>query len=179
VSERVIVLLISLIAGLLLCCLGGSLLTLTGSVPAAIDASAPADADIQADLSEAYLNRLFLENADTYPSPLPLEGGYLDIQPGNRIGFVAQVGSPAGKLTAKGTITIAVEDGALRIRLAEVRLGSMPVTTMMRLFQPALEANINALANRQLLERTGQAKVTLLAITTDDDEMHVFLAAKK
>jgi hypothetical protein len=178
-SERIVVLLIGLLAGLLLCCLAGGLTALSGSEVEPLEVAAPADVGIQADLSEAYLNRMMLENRDSYPSPYPIEDGSLDLQPGNRIGFAVQIRTPAGKLNAVGTITLIIEDGKLRLTVAEVRLGSVPVTFLMRLAQPALEARINAMANEQLLERTGRAKVKILAITTDDSRMHVFLAAQE
>ena len=177
-GERIVASLIGLIAGLLLFCLGALLLMASGSQPAALAESAPAEAEIQADISEAYLNSIFLADAATYPSPWPLEGGQLDLLPGNLIGFAAQVQSPLGSLTVKGTATIVARDGQLQIGIAEVRLGPMPVAVFMRLVQPELESQLNSQANQQLLQRTAEAGLTLLALTTDDSQMHAYLAAK-
>ena len=177
-SERLLALVIGLIAALLLSCACGALFLVTaGGSGETVASAAPADWSIQADIGERYLNRIFLDNLGTYPSPWPVTDGTLDVQPGNRIAFTATVQSPLGEMTAIGAVTITVGDGELAIRIADVSLGQVPVTLMLRLFQPGLEAQINAEANRQLLERAGQARLALAGITTDDAALHAYLVA--
>ncbi|MHB0875006.1 MAG: hypothetical protein ACYC5O_03055 [Anaerolineae bacterium] len=177
-TERLIVLLIGLIAGLLLCCSCiGVYLALGDSAATPIEVAAPATTAIQADLSEAYLNRMFLSNTASFNSPVPITGGQIDVQPGNRIAFAVDLDTPLGAITATGAVTITVRDGLLDIHIEQVNLGRLPVTRLMRLFRPTTEAEINAEANRQLLERASQAKLGLEALTTDDTTLHVYLAS--
>ena len=177
-TERLIALLIGAIAGLLLSCSCIALFLATASSGDAtvVEATAPATlAPIQADLSEDFLNRTFLSNVATFGSPVPITAGRLDIMPGNRIAFTADLDTPLGPLQATGTVTIAVQDNLLDIGIESVTLGQLPVTQLMRLFRPNTEAEINAIANRQLSERAGQAGLKLQAITTDDTQLHVYL----
>lgn len=176
-SERLVALLIGLIAALLLSCACGALFLVTtgGSAEEVAEVTAPAEWAIQADIGERYLNQIFLDNLDSYPSPWPVTGGTLDVLPGNRIAFTATVDSPLGEAVATGVVTIVVDGGQLNIRIAQVSLGQLPVTALMRLAQPGLEGQINANANKELLERASQAKLRLAGMTSDDAELHAYL----
>lgn len=178
-SDKTLAALIGLVAGMLVCCCSGGLLLATGTAGPAIDADRPpANATIEADVAEAYLNRTFMQNAAGYSSPWPLQSGQLDVLPGARMSFVTQVASPLGLMTINGLITFAARDGQLVIHIADVRLGQLPVTTLMQLFAPGMEAQINAQANQQLRERSAQANVALVGVSSDDTQLRFFLAAK-
>lgn len=180
-GDRPLVALIGLIAGMLVCCCSGGLILALGSGGAPVEvaqSAVPPNAPIEADIAESYLNRTFLQNAAGYPSPWPLRGGQLDVLPGNRIKFTAQLESPLGELTANGVVIIVARDGQLDIRIAEVRLGQLPVTALMQLFAPDIGAQVSAQANQQLRERTALAGVQLVGVASDDTQLRFFLAAK-
>lgn len=181
-SDKTLVMVIGLLAGMLVGCMGGAVLIAAGSpspvAPVAAPPFAPGQAMIEADIAEQYLNRTFLQNAAAYPSPWPVQNGQLDVLPGNRLRFIAQVKSPLGVLMISGTITMIAHDGELQMRIAEVRLGQLPVTGLIRIFQPGLENQINAQANRQLRERTALAKVKLIGVTSDETQLRFFLAGQ-
>jgi len=180
-SDRTLAVLIGLIAGMLVCCCSGGLLIAAGSSGTAVDVAqspAPTDAGIRADIAESYLNRTFMDNAAGYPSPWPLKAGRLDVLPGNQMKFIVQVESPLGLMTVNGLATLTARDGELVIRIADVRLGQLPVTALMQAFQPDMEAQINEQANQQLRERTQMAQVKLLAVTSDDTQFQFFLASE-
>ncbi len=178
-SEKVLMALIGLVAGMLVCCCsGGVLLAVSSGSPEIGVTALPATGTIEADLAEAYLNRTFLDNTRAYPSPWPIQAGQLDVRPGNRMDFVVQVASPIGPLTINGIVTLAAREGRLVIRLADVRMGALPVTALAPIFQPDIEARINEQANRQLEERTALAKVQLVGVTSDDTQLRFFLAGK-
>ncbi len=178
-SDRMLAALIGVIAGMLVCCCSGGLLMAAGSSSSGLElAKPPANATIEAQITEAYLNRTFLQNATGFPSPWPLQSGQIDVLSGNRMKFVARVQSPLGEMTVNGMVTLTARDGQLVIRLADVRLGQLPVTAMMQLFLPGLEAQINELANQQLRDRTALAKVTLVGVTSDDTQLRFFLTGE-
>ena len=178
-SDKVMALLIGLLAGALLCCAGSGVLLALSPAQAAVEGWAPAaDAVIQADVTEAYLNRTFLSYTASIPSPLPIKAGHLDVLPGNQMAFTAQMQSPLGLLTAKGIATIVARDGRLHIGVSEVHLGPVPVTLLMRLTQPGLETQINAMANDQILSRLGQANLTLAAVTSDEGQLHFYFTSR-
>lgn len=176
-AERAVMLLIGLIGGLLLMCSCAGVYLATGDGSGTgVEAAAPTAAAIEADLSEQYINRVFLANTSTYDSPMPITGGQIDVQPGNVLAFSVDLDSPVGPLTATGSVTMTAVDGLLDIRVQQVTVGRLPVTRLMRLFRPDLEADINAMANRQLLERASQVKLKLDAVTTDDTTLRVYLS---
>jgi hypothetical protein len=178
-SDKTIMLFIGVIAGLLLSCMGGLLMLATPpGKSAAVTAGPPAGAVIEADIAESYLNRTFAENVAGGSAKSPVLDGRIDILPGNRLKFVAQLDTPLGLFTTSGAITIAVRDGQLKFHVADLRAGQVPVTLLALPFLPAIEAQINEQANRQLAERSAQAKVKLLGVTSDDTQLRFYLAGK-
>jgi hypothetical protein len=178
-SDKTIMLIIGVIAGLLLSCISGLLMLATApSKPTTVSAGPPAGAVIEAAIAESYLNRTFAENVAGGGAKSPVLDGRVDILPGNRLKFVAQLDTPLGPFTTSGAITIAVRDGQLKFHVAEVRAGQVPVTLLASPFLPAIEAQINEQANRQLAERSAQAKVKLLGVTSDETQLKFFLAGK-
>ncbi len=178
-NDKTLVALIGLIAGMLICCCsGGVLMAASSSSSAANVTPFTGSATIEADVNEQYLNRTFMQNVAGFSSPMPLQGGQLDITPGNRMRFVVQVQSPLGEMTVNGLVTLAVQDGQLVIHIADVRLGQLPVTALMQMFAPGLEVQINEQANKQLQDRTALANVKLVGVSTDDTQLRVFLTGK-
>ncbi len=177
--DKTLAVLIGLIAGMLVCCCGSGWFLASGSVsPLAEPSQAPAGAAIEAAIAESYVNRTFVQSAADYPSPWPVYGGLVDVLPGNRVRFTVQVESPGGLVTVNGMITLAARDGNLVIRVADVRLGQLPVTALARPFLADLEAQVNQQANRQLRERMAQAGMTLAGVSSDDTQLRFFLAVK-
>jgi hypothetical protein len=178
-NDKTLVALIGLIVGMLVCCCSGGVFMAAGSSSPAVDVTPfTGSATIEADVTEQYLNRTFMQNAAGFSSPMPLQSGQLDITPGNRMRFVVQVQSPLGEMTINGLVTLAAQDGQLVIHIADVRLGQLPVTALMQLFAPDMEAQINEQANKQLQDRTALANVTLVGVSTDDTQLRVFLTGK-
>lgn len=178
-AERGVALLIGLLAALLLSCGCGALYLLAAPTAQVVEQSELADAYVRADVSEGYLNRSFTANAGMAPSPWPIRSGQVDVRPGNRLNFAATAQSPVGPITFTGAVAITARDGQLDIGIVSVNLGPLPVTPLMRAFYPDIEGRINAEANRLLLERAGEARLRLAAVTTSDTHLHLFLAARE
>lgn len=182
-SDKTIVGLMGVIAGVLLCLVAGLLLLASGSAsPATVTepaAGPPAGAVIEAAVTEEYVNRAFMQNVPAAGNAAwSLEAGRVDIQTGNRVQFTAKVGSPVGTLIVKGTVSIAVQDEKLALHVTEARLGTLPLTGLLKPFLPALEAQVNDEANRQLSARTAQAKVRLLGVASDETHLRFYLAGQ-
>jgi len=181
-TDRILGALIGLLTGMFLCCLStGILLALNTGTPAAsppLAGSPPVNATIDVAIDEAYLSRTMAANARGFPSPLPIVGGRMDVQPGNQATFDALLGSPVGRLLVSGRLTFAVERGQLAIHIVEARLGAITVTPLMGLFAPNIDAQINAQANQMLQERTKGAGVTLLSVATDDQFLRFYLTGQ-
>jgi len=177
-TERTVAFLIGLIGALLLSwCAATAFLATTTPEPPAVVVAAPADTPIHAELSEEYLNRSFMQTLASFSAPLTITGGQLDVLPGNRIAFATYLDSPLGPLTASGFVTLSVQDGLLSIHIESLTVGQLPATQLLRLFQPNLEDELDAAANRALLQRAGQAGLRLQGLTTDDASLHAYLAA--
>jgi len=187
-SDKTIAGLMGVIAGVLLCLV--ALLAATaglGSPAGAGDAAQPGLASpgppagtvIEAAITEEYLNRAFMQNVPAGGNAAwTLEEGRVDIQAGNRVQFTAKVGSPLGTLIVKGTVGIAVQAEQLVLHVTEARLGTLPLTGLLKPFLPALEAQVNDEANRQLSERAAQAKVRLLGVASDETHLRFYLAGQ-
>ena len=178
-SERTIVLLMGLIAGILLCCLV-SLLTLALEPPPAGPGEAaapPASLAVEVVLSEGFLNRAAqqaLEEAD-----LPWEVGdlALDVRPGGRIDFAARVEPPLGPVAVRGTTRLVTQGGRLAVEFAALRAGDLPLMLLARPFLSEIEAQINQEANAQLAERAGRAKLRLAGIGGDERQLILYFSA--
>ena len=178
-TDRWLGLLIGLLAGMFLCCaVTGLVLALGGGSPASQSATIPPGATLDVAVDEAYLSRTLAQNARGYPSPWPVVGGRMDARPGNQATFDVLVDSPAGQVKVSGRATFAAVQGRLVIRIAEVKLGAIPVTPLASVFAPNLDAQINAKANQQLQERTAGAGVTLLGVTTDEQFLRLYFTGQ-
>jgi len=178
-NDKTLVLIIGLVAGLLVACIGGMLLLAAGGArPAAVTPGPPAGALIEAAVSEDYLSRTFPELAAGGTDQSPVLDGRVDIQPGNRMRFVAQLDTPLGLFTVAGVISLAVQNDQIKVHLLDVRAGQVPITLLLMPFVPSIEARINEAANQEIARRTGPAKVRLLGMTSDDTQLTVYLAGK-
>ena len=178
-TDRWLGLLMGLLAGMFLCCAcAGLTLTFGGASPAAPSATPPQGATLDVAIDEAYLSRTLAQNARGYPSPWSILGGRMDVKPGNQASFDVLLDSPLGPTLVSGRLTFEVEQGQLIIRVAQVRLGAVPVTPLVWLFTSDLEEQINAKANQQLQERTAGARVTLLGVTTDEQFLRFHLTGQ-
>ncbi len=169
-------LLIGLLAGMFLCCAGTAVVLSLGgaSSPAPALSVASPNATLDVAIDEAYLSRTLAQNAKGFPSPWPVLGGQMNLQPGNQASFSVVVDGPLGPMTVTGRLTFGVTQGKLNIHIVEVRLGAIPVTGLIEFFAPGLEAQINAKANQQLQERTAGAGITLLGVTTDEQFLRLY-----
>lgn len=178
-TDRLLGLLVGLLAGMFLCCaIAGLALALGGSAPTSPPAGPPAGATLDVAIDEAYLSRTLAQNARGYPSPWPILGGRMDVRPGNQATFAVLLDSPMGRMTVSGRATFASAQGRLAVHIAQVKLGAIPVTPLVELFAPDLDAQINSQANRQLQERTQGAGVTLLGVTTDEQFLRFHFTAQ-
>jgi len=180
-SDRSIVGLMGVIAGVLLCLVVGLLVLAagTGARPGFANPGPPVGAVIEAAVTEEYVNRAFMQNVPAGGNAAwSLEEGRVDIQAGNRVQFTARVGSPVGRLIVKGTVSIAVQNEKLALHVAEARLGTLPLTGLLKPFLPALEVQVNDEANRQLSARMAQAKVRLLGVASDETRLRFYLAGQ-
>ena len=173
-TDRFLGLLVGLLAGMFLCCaFTGLTLALGGGAPAqgrgeVSSPSSPAGATLEVAIDEAYLSRTLAQNARGYPSPWPILSGRMDVRPGNQATFDVLLDSPLGRMTVSGEATFAVAQGRLAVHIAQVKLGAIPVSPLVGLFAPDLDAQINSQANRQLQERAQGAGITLVGVTTDE-----------
>jgi hypothetical protein len=180
-------LLIGLLAGMFLCCAGTAVILSLGgtssTAPALSVVPSPegdlrSNATLDVAIDEAYLSRTLAQNAKGFPSPWPVVGGRMNIKPGNQATFDVLVDGPLGWMTVAGRLTFGVAQGRLLIRITEVKLGAIPVTGLMNMFVPGMEAQINAKANQQLQERTAGAGVTLLGVTTDEQFLRFYFTGQ-
>ncbi len=173
-------LLIGLLAGMFLCCAGTAVVLSLGGTPS----SAPApsvvlsNATLDVAIDEAYLSRTLAQNAKGFPSPWPVLGGRMNIELGNQATFDVLVDGPLGRMTVAGRLTFGVTQGRLRIHIAEVKLGAVPVMGLMNMFVPGLETQISAKANQQLQDRTAGARVALLGVTTDEQFLRFYFTGQ-
>lgn len=176
-SDKSLLLVIGLLAGVLLGCLGGIAMVAFGvsGGHSAEPATPPDGALVEAAISEDYLNRTFLDSLGTSGGAALVYDGRVDVQPGNRLRFIAQLDTPIGLATTRGTVELAVVDGLLSIRILEVRLGQLPVTLLARPFLAGIEKQINEQANRLLTERSSSAPVKLLGMTSNESEIRFYL----
>lgn len=178
-TNRLLGLLIGLLAGMFLCCAcAGLTLALGGASPASPSTEPPQGATLDVAIDEAYLSRTMAQSARGYPSPWPILGGRMDVKPGNQATFDVLLDSPMGRMTISGRVTFVVAGGKLVIHIAEVRLGAIPVTPLVGLFAPDLDGQINGQANRQLQERTQGAGVTLLGVTSDEQFLRFYFTGQ-
>jgi hypothetical protein len=180
-TDRLLGLLIGLLAGMFLCCaFTGLTLALSGGAPAVQSATGgpPAGATLDVAIDEAYLSRTLAQNARGYPSPWPILGGRMDVRPENQATFDVLLDSPLGRMTVSGRATFTSAQGRLAIHIAQVKLGAIPVTPLVGLFAPDLDAQINGQANRQLQERTREVGITLLGVTTDEQFLRFYFTGK-
>jgi len=169
-------LLIGLLAGMFLCCAGTAVILSLGGTASPVPTLSvvPSNATLDVAIDEAYLSRTLAQNAKGFPSPWPILGGQMNLQPGNQATFTVLVDGPLGRMAVTGRLTFGVTQGRLNIHIAEVKLGAIPVTGLIEFFVPGLETQINAEANQQLQERTAGAGVTLLGVTTDDQFLRFY-----
>jgi len=184
-TDRLLGLLIGLLAGMFLCCaFTGLTLALGGGAPSQgrgevpSPSSPPAGATLDVAIDEAYLSRTLAQNARGYPSPWPILGGRMDVRPENQATFDVLLDSPLGRMTVSGRATFTSAQGRLAVHIAQVKLGAIPVTPLVGLFAPDLDAQINGQANRQLQERTREVGITLLGVTTDEQFLRFYFTGK-
>jgi hypothetical protein len=179
-SDRNIALLMGVIAGMLLCLIAGLFSIAAGSPAEDVEsAQAPAGAVIEAAITEAYVNRAFVQNVASGTGSWSVDDGRIDILPGSRVQFTARIGSPLGKLMVEGAVTMAVKDERLAIRIVDARLGQLPLIGLLKPFLPSIESRIDEEANRQLSERLAQANVRLIGVTSDDTYLRFHLAGQR
>ncbi len=173
-------LLIGLLAGMFLCCAGTAVVLSLGgaSSPAPAPSVVPPNATLDVAIDEAYLSRTLAQNAKRFPSPWPVLGGQMNLQPGNQATFSVLLDGPQGRMTVTGRLTFGVTEGKLNIHIAEVKLGAIPVTGLIEFFAPGLETQINTKANQQLQERTAGAGITLLGVTTDEQFLRFYFTGQ-
>ena len=172
-------LLIGLLAGMFLCCAGTAMiLSLGGGSPEPALSVVPSNATLDVAIDEVYLSRTLAQNAKGFPSPWPVLGGQMNLQPGNQATFTVLLDGPLGRMTVTGRLTFGVAQGRLNIHIVEVKLGAIPVTGLIEFFAPGLETQINAKANQQLQERTAGAGVTLLGVTTDEQFLQFYFTGQ-
>ncbi len=177
-TDRLLGCLLGLCLGLLLiCCPGGLWLALSGGGQVSGDfAPPPTEVSVEATITEDYLNRTLMEQMAGYPSPWPVVAGKVDVLPGNRLAFAVQTQVNEGlRLTFEGIITLAAQDGQLVIRIRQVRCGLLDLTSLMKQVRPEVEAQVNERANQQLRERAGRAGLTLVGVSTDDQQATFYL----
>ena len=171
--------LIGLLAGMFLCCAGTAvILSLGGGSQEPALSVVPPNATLDVAIDEAYLSRTLAQSAKGFPSPWPVLGGQMNLQPANQAAFDVLVDGPLGRMTVAGRLTFGVVQGRLNIHIAEVKLGAIPVTGLIEFFAPGLETQINAKANQQLQERTAGAGVTLLGVTTDGQFLRLYFSGQ-
>jgi hypothetical protein len=178
-SDKSLAVAIGVIAGVLICLVAG-LISVALGAPAKESEPAPTPAAgvIEAAIAEDYVNRAFMQSMAGDAGAWEVEDGRVDIQPGGRVEFDARIGSPVGSLLVKGAVSITVDEGDLSIRVAEINLGQLPLTGLLKPFLPALETQVNDEANRQLRERAEKAKVRLVSVTSDEDYLRFHMAGQ-
>jgi hypothetical protein len=173
-SDRALGCLLGGIFGMLAtCCLAIGVLMLPEDAASIPDSVPPSMYDIEAIVEEDYVNRTFLDSAAGLPQPVPLVAGHLDLHTGGWAEFAVQAEMGPLQPVFHGTIALrATETGELDISLARVRVGSISVTR----FVPAdMLAAINRDVNRQLAERTGDSKVRLIGVSSDETTLRFYL----
>jgi hypothetical protein len=180
-TDRLLSVLIGLLAGMFLCCACAGLTLALSGRPSSLGSgpsATPPGATLDVAIDEAYLSRTLAQNARGYPSPWPIVGGQMDVKPGNQAKFAVVVDSPLGRMQVAGQLTFSAVSGRLLIHIAEVKLGATPVTPLVGIFAPDIEAQINAKANQQLQERAGGAGVTLLGVATDEQFLRFYFTGQ-
>jgi hypothetical protein len=150
-SDRLLILLIGGLVGMLLsCCLGTAILLLFNASPSDAPVLPPPSYDVEAIVEEEYINRTMLDSADEVPSPLPLVAGHLDILSGGQAHFVSQMEVGPLRPVFEGTIRLQPSaSGGIEVEFLEVRVGYLPVTPLV----PASQTEaINAAINRMVEE---------------------------
>lgn len=180
-SDRVLGCLLGGILGMLLtlCLAIGVLLLLPDdeSTTSGAVAAPPPTYDVEAVIAENYVNRMFLENTARLPQPVPLRAGHIDIRPGALADFAVQTEVGPLRPVFRGTVRFhATEAGELRVTLEEVRVGRLPVTSLV---PDQMLEDVNEDVNRQLQERAGAAEVQLTGVTSDDTTLHFYLISAR
>ncbi|NLE99467.1 MAG: hypothetical protein GX601_00665 [Anaerolineales bacterium] len=176
VSDRLLVVLAGGLIGVLFsCCVGAALLALLARTPAESSNQPPSAAyDIEAVVGEACINRMMLDGSVSIPSPLPMVAGHLDILPGGRARFMSQMELGPLQPVVEGTIRLAAsETGSLEISLVDARVGYLPLTPLVPKGQ---FDTVNAEISRMLEQGVGPVKLQVVAVTSDETSLHVYLA---
>lgn len=175
-SDRVLGSLLGGVVGMLYsCCLGVVALAVLESPTTVTPTPPPSVYEIEAIAEEDYINRVMLESAAEFGSPVPLVASHLDVRPGGQADVAAQIELGPLRPVFRTTIALrATAEGGLEVVLVEARVGRLPVTALV----PAdLLVTMNQAVNQQLDERMGAAGLQLVGVTSDETTLHLYLVS--
>lgn len=174
-SDRLPMVLIGGLVGLVFTCCTGGLFLLGGGSSSApnVASQPPAQYDIEVIVEEDYINRTMVENAAGVVSAFPLVAGHLDIHPGGRADFVAQVEIGPLRPVFKGTLAFqATDTGQLELRFSRVMAGYLPVTALVPAGQ---KRALNQALNRMIAERAGPFDLRIAGVASDETTLRFYL----
>lgn len=129
--------------------------------------------DVEVVVEETYINRIMVESAGEMEGGVPLVAGHLDLLPGGRADFEAQLRWGPFEPVIKGTIGFRTSSaGSIEVVLLEAQLGRLPLTGLVP--KSALD-DVNADLERQIVERFQSARMELVAVSTDETSLHLYL----
>jgi hypothetical protein len=176
---RLLVALLGGVFGILFsCCLGVAALSLLETASEATPVtSPPTEYGIEAIVEEYYINDVFEGGAAGSDLPEFVAGGHVDVRPGGLIDFAVQLTVGPLRPLLRGTVALQVtEAGELKVTLETLEAGRLSVASLVpdRALDP-----LNEQINRELIEQTTAMGVRLLAITSDETTLHLYLVSAR
>ncbi len=163
------------LAGILTGLLLGTLaLTLFDDEANSMEADAlPTMHDVEVVVEEAYINRIMVESAGEMGGGVPLVAGHLDLLPGGRANFEAQLRWGPFEPVVEGTLGFRTSSaGSIEVVLLAAQLGRLPLTGLVP--KGALD-DVNADIEGQIVERVRSADMELVAVNTGETSLHLYL----
>lgn len=171
-SNLVLLLVGGLLVGLFAGVLGGwLLLNLLEATETAEPLPALPPYDIEIIVEETYINRMMLEGSSA------LVGGNVDLQPGGAATFAVQLAVGPFKPVVRGDAAFRMGGaGRLTVQLLRVKMGRL---SLLRLIPRRAVAGIDDLVNDALVERVGSKGLEVVAVSSDESTLRLYLAQRE
>ncbi len=149
-------------------------LLLTGEPEPMGEVQASPGFDIEATITENYINRIMVASANEMAGPVSLIEGHMDLHPGSRADFMVRLQAGPLEPIVEGTVgfRVTADRASIEVVLLDAWLGRLRLN---RVVPAGALDGINADIKQLLVDKVGSQGLGVLGVVSDEDTLRVHL----